>query len=135
MGFFSSTGRRTANTRGWDHEGQRAFLTGSRVYGTPKSGSDLDVVMLLSPGDFEIAAKFVRDKGLIGGSAQNETGLMYGGVSFSVQAGPFNLIVTKDPALYQTWVEGTRELQSIAPVSRDEAVEVFTALREQAGFV
>lgn len=32
----------------------RAFLTGSRVYGSPKEDSDLDLVIHVSSGDLEL---------------------------------------------------------------------------------
>ena len=92
------------------HYPVRAFLTGSRVYGTPREDSDLDLVVFVDE-DTKKALRAMSD---------SNTKLMYGGL---------NLIAVTTKAEYDAWYKGTDILKNRPdPVKKAEACEVFDAL-------
>jgi hypothetical protein len=98
-----------------------AFLTGSQVYGTPKSESDIDLVIVTTP---EVAA-FLRE---------------HSEESHKFAFGKLNLIVCTTDSQYKSWQEGTKELllekeMMRSPIERDHAVEVFDRWREKLGVI
>jgi hypothetical protein len=100
-----------------------AILTGSQVYGSPNSESDIDLVVLTSPHQAELLT-MLADKC----QAVNKGG-------FSCRYGKMNLVVETSPAKFKIWKQGTAQLLSESPVTRDRAKEVFKALGLQDGSV
>lgn len=100
-----------------------AFVTGSHAYGTPREGSDIDLVVRCSPEDRVLLAA------VLGGftTAVNAEA----GYGVNLRSGPLNLILVEDQRAYDIWAEGTRILKEDAPVTREVACETFKALRER----
>lgn len=83
-----------------------AFLTGSRVYGTPRPDSDIDLVILVD--------------GLTGDALE----LLKEGDG-AIRFGRLNLIACYDKQDFLNWKKGTDQLREIArlegPVTREQA--------------
>lgn len=118
----------------------KAFTTGSRVYGEPTADSDIDLVVLTSPGVItalaELADKEVPAFGLAapGGASDPGPADSPAGVTASLKFGRLNLICVADLIAYAVWRKGTIELAKRAddtgkPVPRNEAVVHFRALQ------
>lgn len=101
-------------------DGRTPFITGSFAYGTPHSGSDIDMVVRLSNEMREFLLRY-------GGVEQ--TGGDYDSVCF----GQLNLICCADDKKYDCWRDGTAELRKRTPVTRMEAVAHFRKLRGERG--
>lgn len=97
----------------------RAFLTGSRAYGVPRSTSDIDLVVFLTPEEIDV---------LIDTGAFDAGGSGTGMGNVSVRFGGLNLICLIDITDYEIWAEGTKRLIERAPVTRQEAVAMFDRL-------
>jgi hypothetical protein len=105
-----------------------SFLTGSRVYGTPRADSDIDLVVLMS-GDalcklIEIAES--QDSLGASGGEQYEDGR-------SLRFGKLNLLCVTQERHFNAWRIGTEELEHMKPVTRDFAIEHLAAIRRKAG--
>jgi hypothetical protein len=106
-----------------------AFITGSRAYGNPGPGSDLDLVVLMTP------------------AAEDQLRRVLGCEKGAIRAGALNLVVTNDPDEYALWQVGTLQLQQEQRnrnqgrhpfeeqegIPRDEAKEFLDQLFEAAG--
>lgn len=91
-----------------------SFITGSQVYGTPTSESDIDLAVLVTMEDgTKLWNSELRDK-----------------TSSSVRFGKLNLIIFHDPVQFYLWKRVTDNLISRKPVKRSDAVEAF----KRAGF-
>lgn len=99
----------------------RAFLTGSRAYGMPRGGSDIDLIVFTNKECLDTLIELADDR---------TTGS--GGDTGSLRFGRLNLICVTDPLDYQAWEEGTEKLISRKPVTRDEAIGVFRRLFDKA---
>lgn len=105
------------------------FLTGSRCYGAPRPGSDLDLVLFVPPHSallFALEAKGAEQDVNIEAS------------SFPLRFGGLNLIVCATQEAYDAWLAGTEKLareafSSASPVSRERAIEVFRPLLQGLG--
>lgn len=108
----------------------RSFLTGSQAYGTPTNESDIDLVVLVDSQDaiFELANFSQPNKE----ERCSASDLVAQG-NASLRFGKLNLIVTIHPEIFNLWKRGTEYLRSIAPVTREQAMEHFRRLREQIG--
>lgn len=130
-----------------DYKRWAAIVTGSRKYGKPRINSDIDLVVLVSPADL----KRLRDAAAIAHPAQGEIeavrdtrgttietaegrvesdgqGEMSSG---SFRFGMLNLVVTTEPDMFQSWVQGTKELKAKGkPVDRETATMHLRKLRE-----
>lgn len=101
----------------------KAFITGSHAYGTPHAKSDLDIVMLVDDDAGDALVKICDD-------VEMET---YDEIEDAcLRFGKLNLIMVTSQAIYDAWKTGTEQLITRKPVTRDEAVKVFTALRAAA---
>lgn len=100
----------------------RAFLTGSRAYGTPRETSDTDLVVFVTEKDIEV---------LISQGHQRDFGSGTGLGNVSLRFGGMNLICLTDITDYEIWAEGTKRLIERAPVTRQEAVAMFDRLYEK----
>lgn len=88
----------------------RAFITGSRAYGTPREDSDLDLVVLVDEGVKSQLRAF-------SGVPEDK----------SVRFGGLNLVLLTSREKYNKWQSVTNQLKLRAPVSHDEAVVAFRA--------
>ena len=95
-----------------------AFLTGSRVYGTPHEESDTDIVVrvdeqalsaLWAIGDMPCDLNSARDLGW----------------GHSIRIGPLNIIAVTTDKQYAAWLIGTSELLKRAPVTKAQAIDHF----------
>ena len=106
----------------------QSFVTGSRCYGQPSETSDIDLVVLTTPYEM------YQLKKLADAVIEKEDGSDGGPASASLRFGKLNLIVVTDEAAFSAWRLGThfcRDLMlSGKPVGRDQAIEVFTSLRQ-----
>lgn len=103
-----------------------SFVTGSRVYGTPRPDSDIDLVVLVSEQDLsrleEMAAK-INDFGSPGGPNYDD--------GRSLRFSNLNLLCVTCKKHFDIWKQGTAELKAMAPVTRDKAIEHLAALRRK----
>lgn len=105
----------------------KAFLTGSRAYGTPREASpfstrsDIDLVCFVS---FEDLATIVDAAGEYAQGSGREHNV-------SMRFGPLNLILLSDHRDYDLWKDGTEDLKERKPVTRSQAVHTFETLRAQ----
>ena len=106
-----------------------AFLTGSRVYGTPTVKSDIDMVVLLSPAELELLREYADDPGHRCPSMLEDNAAGDDSPTGSFMFGKLNLIVTTSRTRYMQWREGTQTLIARKPVTRDEACELFREIR------
>lgn len=97
----------------------KSFTTGSRAYGLPTPDSDHDIVILVSPDGadaFDVS------------ESEHKSG------SFSRHVNNVNFIICLNTLVgktaFECWETGTIELIARAPVTREEAVEVFQRLRK-----
>lgn len=102
----------------------RAFVTGSHAYGTPTKASDVDLVIEITPEALAILED-LADAQKSGGSAgcRHTTPLRFG---------LLNLLCCRHADAYVAWQKGTEELIERKPVTRGEAIEVFTRLFGEA---
>jgi hypothetical protein len=102
----------------------KAFLTGSHAYGSPTDKSDIDLVVLGLAEDL---------KTLMAVSGHSEE-LYRDTQSVSLRFGKLNLLFCLSLNAYHDWYHGTEELKGraerLGPRPRDEAVEVFSTLRQ-----
>jgi hypothetical protein len=96
------------------------LLTGSQVYGVPTEKSDIDVVLMLP----QALVEFLE---LVSEQGSTPPG------STSLRFGRLNLIIPDDWKSLAVWKEGTEKLKKRKPVSRGDAIELFTQLRIAAG--
>lgn len=95
------------------------FITGSWAYGSPRTNSDVDLVIRADPWTAYFLTKQSeqpKDRSEID--------------SYAVRYGNLNLIVTTSNEAYDQWKQGTEELIAKSPVTRDEAVAHFKTLRK-----
>ena len=100
----------------------KAFVTGSRAYGNSRNDSDIDLVVFVSQKDrvMEMADNDLPS------SLSDDPKLVH---TISLRFGALNILACCDQ---DTWRKGTLQLKDLAPVTRQKAVEVFTALRKEA---
>lgn len=110
---------------------QNSFLTGSQVYGTPTDDSDTDLVILLTHEDLRLLRLVAPDKN------DNASGEWYGSegdYSFVLRGKnnkKVNLICFTDENKFLAWKKGTMILKTIAPVGRDQAIEVLDRMEKE----
>ncbi len=98
-----------------------AFITGSHAYGTPNKDSDIDLVVLVESDD----TIYDLLKGDEGGANTDEYETSLGA---PLRFGKLNLICCVEERKYEIWRKGTEQLKAIAPVTREQAVELFQKL-------
>lgn len=115
-----------------------AFLTGSRVYGEPREDSDIDLVVQVTPKEYQ---KLLDQCSPPPGS--NDPDYFRLGV-FSLRFGKLNLICTTNhgegPKHYEVWRKGTQLLKQKRKkagfgVPREFACRLFDKLRAKAGLL
>ncbi len=109
-----------------------SLVTGSRVYGTPRYNSDIDLVVLLTSEELKIFESFEEKSDNVVSNSENDKI----GKSLSVKYGKLNLIITTDKKVYKAWKKATEELIAKKPVTRGDAIrlvkEKLTAIKEQS---
>lgn len=96
----------------------RSFLTGSRVYGTPKPDSDYDLVVDMDP---ETALDVRKAAGVKPG--------------MPIRFGVLNLIPVTSEAEYDAWLDATAacvdKRNTSGPLTRDEAITIHKKIRTE----
>lgn len=87
-----------------------AFVTGSRVYGTPTPESDIDLCVCLT----------VSEMNALASCSDKDPGSMPDSLCF----GKLNLLIL-EPWKFAAWKRGTDALIARKPVTREEAVKVL----------
>jgi predicted nucleotidyltransferase len=107
----------------------KAFVTGSRAYGTPREDSDIDLVVMVSLRDMER----LRDQHDERPARDDDDEGEYPDVPDQAQLrfGRLNLLCVTQEDDYEAWRSGTEELIARSPVTRAEAVEVFDRKRAE----
>lgn len=100
----------------------KALITGSHAYGEPNENSDIDLVVLVTEADLAILKRMQPEAP----TSEQFTSLRFGSL---------NLICCTKLPQFTAWVDGTRSLKKIAPVSRDYAVQHFSQLRRERDLV
>lgn len=139
-------------------DGCESFMTGSRVYGTPRPDSDYDLVVLVSPATLRALHKAATTCISCSGSGRNSKGTGKcvpcngtgqtedkvegrratsdgGPTSGSFRFGPINVIAVTDRTAFMVWRKGTQALykkrKAHGPVGRDEAKAYFQGKRKE----
>jgi len=97
-----------------------SFITGSRIYGSPTSNSDLDLVILVSKDEAEIIKKHADANKNLGDDkvyARHE----HDDDILICRYGILNLIMFTDARLFNVWQAGTEECIECKPVTRNFA--------------
>lgn len=115
----------------------KAFITGSRAYGTPRDGSDVDLVVLVTHAEAAVL------KANANANADSEDDPRRGHDSDTPDFDPssiplrfsgLNLLVFTSPVAFALWHECTAALKRRArdgfPVTRDQAIAYFRAARD-----
>jgi hypothetical protein len=92
----------------------RSFLTGSRVYGTPREDSDIDLVIQLPIDDQN---KLIE----IG----DEAGIQLDDEYPQVRFGKLQIIMVTTDWEFAAWKHATQNLIKQAPVTREKAIETI----------
>lgn len=103
----------------------QAIFTGSRVYGKPMKGSDLDIVVLVTTAQRLLLEK-LRDRTpdpKLGSESPAYLG------SEQYRFGKINLICCTDPVIFGIWTKGTQHCRKVGPVTRKKAIEIFEKIR------
>lgn len=103
-----------------------AFLTGSHVYGTPRAGSDIDVVVFLT-GE-ELARLRAMAQAISPDDAETVGSVAADQASTCIRIGRIDFIVCTTLERYENWRIGTEHLARLRPVTRYHAVQVFKGL-------
>ena len=106
----------------------KSFLTGSHVYGRPNSRSDVDLVVQV---DLETALKLRELCDNPGGALDADR--VHPTI---VRFGKLNLILCETDEQMTAWKAGTVRMmldKSGRPFSKEQALKVFTKLRELMG--
>lgn len=107
---------------------RKAFITGSRAYGTPTEDSDVDLVVLV---DYETLDKLVElapDLPEFRNLDHYDHRSVEGA---SLKFGKLNIIAIAREELFDCWCKGTNDLILKKPVTRDEAIAHLRSLREK----
>lgn len=94
----------------------KPFITGSHAYGTPTSGSDIDLV---------IPPMMSNDL---------DTLILYSdNIDVPIKYGNINILVAPTEEAFWLWWECTKELKLKSPVTRDYAIEFIECKFQEAG--
>ena len=110
------------------------FCTGSRVYGTPREDSDIDVVALIDERNFDkkFSLLWQQSDDLQEELKGNPAGsYIYEPDDHSLRFGKLNLLCFYHKMKFDAWHAGTQHLICLRPVTRDFAVEVLEDREEQ----
>lgn len=106
-----------------------AFLTGSHAFGKPTKRSDVDLVLLISADDVS---------SLITLATVETTAEYLGSNRLALRIGNLNLICCMNDEQYNTWKLAHEKACLLAyergeGISKEEAAELFTSVRKEAG--
>jgi hypothetical protein len=111
----------------------KAFVTGSRVYGTPRANSDLDFATLVSREDFDLMLSLLlpHSHGCEFGDYPDGCAVLrfgdYPDGCAVLRFGKLNLLLFTDAVEFKSWHTATEHLKSIKPVTRDQAIAAISA--------
>lgn len=109
-----------------------ALVVGSRVYGAPRSDSDVDLVLLLSQKEIAIIIKSEQGT-LVAAPSLEDSNAAYPGYVYNFDK--LQLLMTDDPVFFNTWSSGMDEIMRLGrKVTRLEAKAIFQHHRSMAGF-
>lgn len=101
----------------------KAFLTGSRVYGTPRPDSDIDFVVLVGKDELltltalaDNLAEKAESEGSLGSTRGKED------PGESLRFGKLNLICHTSQVVFEAWRDATAALKDVRPVTREAAI-------------
>lgn len=97
------------------------FITGSRAYGVPHTGSDVDLVVLVDQNTY----CQLRDQADTIRSADEYDERDIATLYF----GRLNLICVGDEGMFEVWRKATEFLKTKSPVSRQKAMDYMEAKR------
>jgi len=106
-----------------------AFFTGSRVYGVPRPDSGLDLVVWC--GTEREWANELFDAIRQPQTPEDHHPNYREQNMQSYRQGNLNIINCNSPTEWYIWKEGTERCRRQAPISRDRAIEIFKAVREE----
>lgn len=98
-----------------------AFLTGSRVYGSPRQDSDIDLAVFIPEPDF---SQLKRELGF-SLTECGADGQQYPEGSAVFRCGKLNLLAFKNELEFKAWKQATDELKTRKPVSREQAAALI----------
>lgn len=93
----------------------KAFLTGSRVYGTPTEDSDIDLVIYCESS--------TKEK-LIELSDSGKMPCMFG---------KLNIIFATNESQYSAWKEACQECKELSPLPKETAFKIHDRIRDGYG--
>lgn len=99
-----------------------AFLTGSRVYGTPRPDSDIDMCVLLD------RSEFCKLLAIADNERQDHEKVYEDTDDVAYKFGNLNMICFHDLEVFDAWRRGTEQLKAEKPVTRARAKEVLHGL-------
>lgn len=119
---------------------QQAFLTGSRVYGSPGPGSDVDLVVPMYEAAFSNLARLLAEADpddpdrVEFTTYKDEEGVP---AAMTIRYGVLNLIGAANPELWRAWLAGSVEAMVLGvrenrAVTREEAVKIISRYRAEA---
>ena len=114
-----------------DIDHRRPFLTGSRIYGTPKDTSDVDLVVMVDIDTIGMLLEFFDANAKVYDDDEDREHCKP--KTASLKCGALNLICVSDDIDYDIWKSGTEYLKrqsvDVGPVTRDEAIRVFKDMK------
>ena len=96
----------------------KAFVTGSRVYGTPREDSDIDLAVFVTIKELNLLCIMADEVPDVPDSGGED-------VSRSLRFGKLNLLCFTDETEFQAWREATDELIQRCPATREDAVRLI----------
>lgn len=94
----------------------KAFITGSRAYGTPRQDSDTDLVIRADNSVLETLRACSDDTS---------------GNPYALRFGTLNVVACTSNEQYEAWKTGTDQMIANAPVTREHAVGIIKDLLGQ----
>lgn len=98
----------------------RAYITGSRAYGTPREDSDIDLVIACGTSDLFALWAVVE-----------HTKLMFGRLNLVA----FNVDIPEEAARYERWLSVHNSLVARRPVTKEEAIAAFREADAESAYL
>lgn len=98
----------------------KVFLTGSRVYGSPREDSDLDIAVLCEEASELTLLRLMSGKSPAQVKRKGRSG---GPDNDSLYFGKLNLICFTNKVEFEAWRRATDSLKMMGPVERQHAVD------------
>ncbi len=105
----------------------QALLTGSRAYGIPNPGSDVDIVIRMELEDVNMLKQAYPE--MLAGKDYPEPN----SDTVIFNFGAINLLCVTSDRVFAEWIQGTLDLRQQGPVTREFAVRHFEIIRSRKG--